>query len=69
MGERTNLRMYWLGKHDVPPLAEEIFPIDTCWERESVFSLRFQPLMGLSQSSRRPYIQKYMGHSFLNDIT
>lgn len=41
---------------EMKPLAKEKLEIDSCWERESKFSLVDQPLC-----NRRSHIQEYLG--------
>ena len=53
----------WKGKGpQVSALAEELLTMDSYWVRKSQLVLfKAFPLVGLSHSNARPYIQEYMG--------
>lgn len=49
------------GRHNVPPLEEELLATDSFLEKEYYFSLGMWLLVGQPRSSGWPYTQEFMG--------
>lgn len=45
-------------KYEVPPLAEELLTIDSCWEKKHQLSLKAWLLVGQPYFSRLTHIQE-----------